>query len=36
MEIIKAQHISPIPYISHAYVGLLAHEGEKCMEIITI
>jgi hypothetical protein len=29
MEIINAQHISPIPYISHAYDGLLAHERRK-------
>jgi hypothetical protein len=29
MEIIKAQHISPMPYISHAYGGLLAHDRRE-------
>jgi hypothetical protein len=29
METIKAQRISPIPYISHDYGGLLAHERRK-------
>jgi hypothetical protein len=29
MEIIKAQHISPKPYISHVYMELLKHERRK-------